>query len=69
MNSLNYDQLDREQYLLLFKMLLSSMLPILHNLKAEQLERVGVYADALRFTFKELLELRVEPYTRTYRSN
>ncbi|MCS0670041.1 DinB family protein [Cytobacillus firmus] len=59
-NSLNYDQLDREQYLLLFKMLRSSMLPILHNLKAEQLERVGVYADAGRFTFKELLEFRFE---------
>ncbi|MCS0787945.1 DinB family protein [Cytobacillus pseudoceanisediminis] len=59
-NSLSYDQLDREQYLLLFKMLRSSMLPILHNLKAEQLERVGVYADAGRFTFKELLEFRVE---------
>ncbi|OVE34080.1 hypothetical protein CCZ20_28435 [Priestia aryabhattai] len=59
-NSLDYEQLDREQYLLLFKILRSSMLPILRNLTTEQIERVGVYADAGRFTFKELLEFRVQ---------
>lgn len=58
-NSLDYDRLDREQYLILFKMLRSSMLPIIHDLTDRQLERVGVYADAERFTFKELLEFRV----------
>ncbi|CAH0346664.1 DinB family protein [Bacillus sp. CECT 9360] len=57
---LGYDQLDREQYLLLFKLLRSSMLPILTKLTAEQAERVGVYADAGRFTFKQLLEYRVQ---------
>ncbi|WP_318871770.1 hypothetical protein [Cytobacillus oceanisediminis] len=57
---MDYDRLDREQYLQLFKMLRYSMLPILHDLTTEQLERVGVYADAQRFTFKELLEFRVE---------
>ncbi|WP_410981679.1 DinB family protein [Bacillus cereus] len=59
-NELGYDQLDREQYLLLFKLLRSTMLPILDKLTAEQTERVGVYADAGRFTFKQLLEYRVQ---------
>jgi hypothetical protein len=59
-NVLGYDQLDREQYLLLFELLRSSMLGILAKLTAEQTERVGVYADAGRFTFKQLLEFRVE---------
>ncbi|WP_066400167.1 DinB family protein [Neobacillus mesonae] len=58
-NSLEYEQLDREEYFLLFKLLRSSMLPILRNLRTEQFERGGVYADAGRFTFKELLEYRV----------
>jgi uncharacterized damage-inducible protein DinB len=59
-NALGYDQLDREQYLLLFDLLRSSMLPILIKLTAEQTERAGVYTDAGRFTFKQLLEYRVE---------
>jgi hypothetical protein len=36
------------------------MLPILSQLTAEQVERVGVYADAGQFTFKQLLEYRVQ---------
>ncbi|MBU8769446.1 DinB family protein [Cytobacillus oceanisediminis] len=59
-SSLVYEQLDREQYLLLFKMLRSSMLPILHNLTTEQLERIAVYPDGARLTFKDLLEFRVD---------
>lgn len=59
-NVLGYDQLDRETYLLLFELLRSSMLPILDKLTADQVERVGVYADAGRFTFKQLLEYRVQ---------
>ena len=59
-NTLGYEQLDREQYLLLFQLLRSSMLPILAQLTSEQFERVGNYADAGRFTFKELLEYRVQ---------
>ncbi|WP_026906851.1 DinB family protein [Paucisalibacillus globulus] len=59
-SSLVYEQLDREQYLQLFKMLRSSMLPILHNLTTEQLERVAVYSDGARLTFKDLLDYRVE---------
>ncbi|GEC87784.1 DinB family protein [Brevibacillus brevis] len=59
-NNLAYDLLDREQYLLLFQMLRCSMQPILETLTRDQYERVGVYADAGRFTFKELLEYRVE---------
>lgn len=59
-NSLDYEQLDREQYFHLFNCLRSSMLPILRNLTTGQFERVGVYADAGRFTFKELLEFRVQ---------
>jgi hypothetical protein len=59
-SSLVYEQLDREQYLLLFKMLRSSTLPILHNLTNEQLERVAVYPDGARFTFKDLLDFRVD---------
>ncbi|MCM3532541.1 DinB family protein [Cytobacillus oceanisediminis] len=58
-SSLVYEQLDREQYLFLFKMLRSSMLPILHNLTTEQLERIAVYPDGARLTFKDLLEFRV----------
>ncbi|MDM5225068.1 DinB family protein [Cytobacillus sp. NJ13] len=58
-SSLVYEQLDREQYLLLFKMLRSSMLPILHDLTTEQLERVAVYPDGARLTFKDLLDFRV----------
>ncbi|MCS0652041.1 DinB family protein [Cytobacillus firmus] len=59
-SSLVYEQLDREQYLLLFKMLRSSMLPIIHNLTNEQLERVAVYPDGARLTFKDLLDFRVD---------
>ncbi|WP_163103433.1 DinB family protein [Peribacillus alkalitolerans] len=57
---LAYEQLDREQYLLLFDLLRSSMLPILKQLTVDQVERVGVYADAGQFTFKQLLEYRVQ---------
>ncbi|MFS0553785.1 DinB family protein [Brevibacillus sp. 179-C9.3 HS] len=59
-NNLAYDQLDLEQYLQLFQMLRCSMQTILGTLTSDQYERVGVYADAGRFTFKELLEFRVE---------
>lgn len=59
-SNLGYDLLDREQYLLLFKMLRSSMQTILDNLTSEQSERVGVYIDQGRFTFKQLMEFRVE---------
>ncbi|KAF0815569.1 hypothetical protein KIS4809_5688 [Bacillus sp. ZZV12-4809] len=59
-SSLVYEQLDREEYLLLFKMLRSSMLPILQNLTTEQLQRIAVYPDGLRLTFKDLLEFRVD---------
>ncbi|MFF0826471.1 DinB family protein [Brevibacillus sp. NPDC003359] len=59
-DNLAYDLLDREQYLQLFQMLRCSMQTILETLTSDQFERVGVYADAGRFTFKELLEYRVE---------
>ncbi|TCZ70211.1 DUF664 domain-containing protein [Paenibacillus albiflavus] len=59
-NNLGYDLMDREQYLLLFKLLRSSMQTILDNLTSEQSERVGVYVDQKRFTFKQLTEFRVE---------
>lgn len=59
-NNLGYDLLEREQYLLLFKLLRSSMQKILDNLTSEQSERVGVYIDQARFTFKQLIEYRVE---------
>ncbi|MGE7910514.1 DinB family protein [Lysinibacillus xylanilyticus] len=59
-NNLGYDLLDREQHLLLFKFLRSSMLPILDQLTSEQSKRVGVYVDQARFTFKQLLEYRVQ---------
>lgn len=59
-NNLGYDLLDREQHLLLFQMLRFSMHTILYNLTSEQSERVGVYDDAGRFTFKQLLEYRVQ---------
>lgn len=41
-------------------MLRASMLPLLENLTPEQLKRVGEYSDGARYTFKELLELRVQ---------
>lgn len=59
-NNLGYDLLDREQYLLLFKLLRSSMQTILDNLTIEQSERVGVYVNQGRFTFKQLMEYRIE---------
>ncbi|MBB3128201.1 putative damage-inducible protein DinB [Paenibacillus rhizosphaerae] len=59
-NNLGYDLLDREQYLLLFKLLRLSMQTILDNLTSEQTERVGVYVDQARFNFKQLLVFRVE---------
>ncbi|MEC1303663.1 MULTISPECIES: DinB family protein [Lysinibacillus] len=59
-NTLSYDLLDREQYLHLFKLLRTSMQPILDNLTSEQSRRVGMYIDQERFTFKQLLEFRVQ---------
>ncbi|MEH7354807.1 DinB family protein [Neobacillus drentensis] len=59
-NNLGYDLVDREQHLLLFKLLRSSMQPILDHLTSEQSKRVGVYVDQVRFTFKQLLEFRVQ---------
>lgn len=58
--NLNYDLLDRNQHLLLFKLLRSSMQPILEHLTDEQSLREGVYVDQARFSFKQLLEFRVE---------
>jgi uncharacterized damage-inducible protein DinB len=57
---LGYDRSDREQHLQLFRSLRSSMLATLIQLTEEQSERVGIYADAGRFTFKQLLEYRVQ---------
>jgi uncharacterized damage-inducible protein DinB len=59
-NSLDYENLDSEQHLLLFKLLRSSMQPILAHLPAQKWERVGIYADAGPFTLKQLLEYRVD---------
>lgn len=59
-NTLSYDLLDREQYLHLFKLLRTSMQPILDNLTSEQSRREGMYIDQERFTFKQLLEFRVQ---------
>lgn len=59
-NNLGYDLVDREQSLLLFQLLRASMQTILDRLTSEQGERVGVYVDAGRFTFKQLLEYRVQ---------
>ncbi|MCJ8013423.1 DinB family protein [Paenibacillus sp. KQZ6P-2] len=59
-DNLGYERLDREQHLLLFQILRASMLPLLENLTPEQLERVGKYPDGVRYTFKELLEFRVQ---------
>lgn len=59
-NNLAYDLLDREQSLLLFQLLRASMQTILDHLTSEQGERVGVYVDAGRFTFNQLLEYRVQ---------
>ncbi|WP_221567776.1 DinB family protein [Alkalihalobacillus sp. TS-13] len=57
---LGYDTLDRDQYLHLFGLLRTSMLPILNSLSPEQVQRVGVYSDAGKFTIKQLLEYRVQ---------
>nr|WP_235828139.1 DinB family protein [Brevibacillus migulae] len=58
-DKLGYERLDREQHLLLFQMLRASMLPLLENLTPQQFERVGQYPDGVRYTLKELVELRV----------
>jgi uncharacterized damage-inducible protein DinB len=57
---LRYEDLDRETYLLLFKLHRSSMVPVLEGLNAEQSKRVGMYTDAGPFTFRQLLEYRVQ---------
>ncbi|AWX56441.1 MULTISPECIES: DinB family protein [Brevibacillus] len=59
-DNLGYERLDRERHMLLFQMLRVSMLPLLENLSPEQLERIGQYPDGVRYTFKELLGLRVQ---------
>jgi hypothetical protein len=59
-NVLRYEKLDCEQHLFLFQLLRSSMRPILAELTTEQSERAGVYAEAGRFTFMQLLEYRVQ---------
>lgn len=61
-NNLGYERLDREQHLLLFQMLRASMLPLLEKLTPEQLERVGKYPDGVRYTFNELLKLRIQHF-------
>lgn len=58
--NLRYDELDLEQHLLLFKLLRTNMDHIMTHLQAEQFERVGVYPDGSRFSFKQLLEYRVQ---------
>ncbi|NGQ97262.1 DinB family protein [Brevibacillus sp. SYP-B805] len=55
-NGLTYEQLDREQYLQLFKLLRESMQPILARLTPEQCERVGIHDEAGPLTFRQLLE-------------
>jgi hypothetical protein len=59
-NTLEYEKLDSDQHLLLFKLLRSGMLPILEQLPAQKWGREGIYADAGPFTLKQLLEYRVE---------
>jgi len=59
-NHLSYDLSDREQYMLLFQMLRSSMQPILDHLTEEQSKRVGVYEDDGAYTFEQLLGYRVQ---------
>ncbi|WP_163857144.1 DinB family protein [Paenibacillus elgii] len=58
--NLGYEKQDREQHLLLFQMLRAHMQPVLVHLTAEQCERVGVYEDGARFTFRQMLEYRVK---------
>ncbi|HWO74399.1 MAG TPA: DinB family protein [Bacillus sp. (in: firmicutes)] len=59
-NHLGYEHLDRKQHLLLFQLLRTNMMMIMEHLTTKHFERVGVYPDAGRFTFKELLEFRVQ---------
>ncbi|MCM3268073.1 DinB family protein [Paenibacillus elgii] len=58
--NLGYEKQDRDQYLLLFQMLRAHMQPVLVHLTADQSERVGVYEDGARFTFRQMLEYRVK---------
>lgn len=58
--NLGYEKQDREQHLLLFQMLRFHMRPMLVHLTADQSERVGVYEDGARFTFRQMLEYRVK---------
>jgi uncharacterized damage-inducible protein DinB len=59
-DSLEYEKLDREHHLHLFKLLRSSMLPILSQLPSHKWERLGIHAVAGPFTLKQLLEYRVD---------
>ncbi|KEQ27687.1 DinB family protein [Paenibacillus tyrfis] len=58
--NLGYEKQDREQHLLLFQMLRAHMQPVLVHLTADQSERVGVYEDGARLTFRQMLEYRVK---------
>nr|WP_204343699.1 DinB family protein [Paenibacillus elgii] len=58
--NLGYEKQDRDQYLLLFQMLRAHMQPVLAHLTVDQSERVGVYEDGARFTFRQMLEYRVK---------
>ncbi len=53
---LQYGEQDREQYLLLFKLLRASMKPSLDNLSVDQSERVGIHDEAGELSFRQLME-------------
>ncbi|MDT3416935.1 hypothetical protein QO009_002829 [Brevibacillus aydinogluensis] len=57
---LRYHELDAGQYLLLFKFLRESFLPVLSRLTEDDWQRVGIHSEAGPMTFAQLLQKYVD---------
>lgn len=57
---LSYHELDAGQYLLLFKLLRESFLPVLSRLTEDDWQRVGIHSEAGPMTFGQLLQKYVD---------
>jgi uncharacterized damage-inducible protein DinB len=53
---LNYEELDAEQHLQLFRLLRESFLPVLRRVSEEEWERTGLHSEAGPLTLRQLLE-------------
>jgi hypothetical protein len=54
---LDYRNLDHEDYLLLFKLMRATMVPILQSLKPEDWERTGIHSAAGKQTLEDIVRM------------